>query len=136
MIRYLAWGSSTCAVERGFSKTLKLRGGQAEDKFVTREEDILCLQEDDDPTKHDAIIKAAQGIWSSTYGDVRANPLHTIRTGKQQRQGIGSGEAAFLRIRREATDTAVDSTSVLAPRLFEDVPTLGLKLTSFLLHGS
>jgi len=65
LVRYLAWGISTCSVERDFAKTLKLRGGQCEDQFVSREEDALCLQSDDDPAAHDSIVKAAARTWSS-----------------------------------------------------------------------
>ena len=104
LIRYLAWGISTCSVERDFANTLKLRGGQCEDPFVHREEDLLCLQSDNNPAEHDEIICKATRVWSTTYGNARLGTTNTIRANTPQRQGHGSGEAAFLRVRREATD--------------------------------
>lgn len=120
LVRYLAWGISTCPCERDFSKTLKLRGGQCEDQYTTREEDVLMLQADNDPAGHDDIIKGAMRVWSLTYGDVRKSNSFSIRTGKLQRQGHGQGEAAFLRIRREAMDTLMASSSQQPPPLAID----------------
>ena len=121
LVRYLAWGISTCSCERDFSKTLKLRGGQCEDQYTTREEDVLMLQADNDPAEHDDIIKGAMRVWSLTYGDVRSERSGcSIRTGIPQRQGHGKGEAAFLRIRREAMDTLMASSSQQPPPLAID----------------
>ena len=110
LVRYLAWGIRTCSCERDFAKTLKLRGGQCEDDFVTREEDVLMLLADNDPTAHDDIVKEASRVWPLTYGNARRRPSFSVRAGKEQRQGHGQGEAAFLRIRREAMDTVMASS--------------------------
>ena len=42
--RWAVWVVSTSDVERGFQATTSLRGGQSEDLFVSREEEILIVK--------------------------------------------------------------------------------------------
>ncbi len=95
---------STSSCERGFATACSLRQGQSDDVHVSREEDILQIQSDDDPKEHNNLVKTAMTIWATVYGNARDGNDHSIRRGVPQLKGLGDGHAAFLRVRRAASD--------------------------------
>ena len=66
LIRYGAWVASTCDVERNFSKTSALRGGQCNDEFLDREENVIVLQTA--PHLKEQLVPAAIRVWVRHFG--------------------------------------------------------------------
>ena len=46
VLRLGCWSSSSSTVERSFEETSGLKGGQSEDDFVDRENDVLIIRRD------------------------------------------------------------------------------------------
>ena len=74
LVRYAAWISSSSSCERTFARTKQLRGGQSEDGFFVREEDIVQLQVDPLPGRH-AGDPVSQGV-PSLGQQLRHTPCH------------------------------------------------------------
>ena len=106
LMRYCAWSSSTSEVERGFSITSALKAGSSEDLHCARESDILTIiSECQVRSEHDELIKEATELWRNTYGISRTGCGANVRvdTNSSKRKGeYGTGEAAFIRLRRDA----------------------------------
>ncbi len=87
LTRYAAWTASTSEVERTFSKTVELKGGQSEDLFVHREEDIIVLQAD--PLHGDdaaALIGAGMKKWLQHFGRPRRLLQQRVDAGVRSRK--------------------------------------------------
>ena len=114
LMRYCAWASSTSEVERGFAVTSALKAGASEDLHCSRERDILTIvTECQDPSEHDDLICEASKIWREHFGQARAGcgAKARIDTGRSRRSGeYGTGEAAFIRLRRDAALTVAKAS--------------------------
>ena len=124
LVRLCAWGVSTSAVERGFANTSKHRQGQSEDGCVSRELDVLQIRSDcADPADRDRLAASAMIVWSDTFGNAREGRgwLKSLRVGRSQRQSVGTGEAAFLRMRREASARLAGDMRPTDPGITEDL---------------
>ena len=80
LARYAAWISSSSSCERTFAKTKQHRGGQSEDGFLTREEDIVQLQADPlPPDVQEALFHKAAQLWAKSFGRPRATGMRRPR---------------------------------------------------------
>lgn len=79
LIRYGAWVASTCDVERNFSKTSALRGGQCNDEFLDREENVIVLQTA--PHLKEELVPAAIRVWVRHFGRPRQRKTVRIDAG-------------------------------------------------------
>ena len=80
LVRYAAWTSSSSSCERTFAKTKQLRGGQSEDGFFAREEDIVQLQADPlPPNMQETLFHKAAQVWAKTFGRPRATGMRQPR---------------------------------------------------------
>ena len=105
LVRYCAWSTSTSEVERGFAVTTAVKGGSSEDFNCSRETDILTIMSEcRDTSEWDMLIKEARWIWQKHYGIARTSSTRTrTNTGRSSRSGeYGTGEVAFVRLRRDA----------------------------------
>ena len=119
LMRYCAWASSTSEVERGFAVTAALKGGASEDFHCDRERDILTIAtECQDPSEHGELICEASKIWREHFGLARAGcgAKARIDAGRSRRSGkYGTGEAAFIRLRRDAALTVANASVETLP---------------------
>eukprot|EP00969_Alexandrium_andersonii_P156261 6908674-Alexandrium_andersonii.AAC.1 len=62
-------------------------------------------------------------VWSDTFGSAREGRgwLKSLRVGEHQRQSVGTGEAAFLRTRREASARLAEHMQPTDPGITEDL---------------
>ncbi len=82
LIRFAAWGASSCEVERNFAKTSSLRAGQSEDEFCRREEDIIMLQADPTNARDtERICEHARKLWLQHAGRPRGTKRLRIDVG-------------------------------------------------------
>ena len=80
LVRYAAWISSSSSCERTFAKTKQLRGGQSEDGFFVREEDIVQLQADPlPPDMQETLFRKAAQVWAKNFGRPRATGMRLPR---------------------------------------------------------
>ena len=92
LARYAAWVSSSSNCERTFAKTKQLRGGQSEDGFFVREEEIVQLRADPLPpnVEQTLLIKASM-VWAKNFGKPRATGARPPRIdrGVKRKQVLG-----------------------------------------------
>ena len=89
LVRYSEWIESSASCERTFAKTAWLRGGQSEDGFFLREEDIIQLQADPlPPDMEDILVRKASQVWARNFGRPRTTHgrRHRIDRGVKRKQ--------------------------------------------------
>lgn len=117
MARYGAWNSSSCDVERGFSTSALLRGGKSEDVNTALEEALMILKHDLPPDNvAQRMLARASDLWAQHYGRPRRPPRSPrYHKGLPQRKH-DTGEAAFVRMRNNATSSLLGGAGKLLPR--------------------
>ena len=115
LARFGAWSSSSSDVERGFSLSSSLRGGQSEDIYCAMEEAISILKADrSDSTTAKSIVSRAADIWNLTYGKARARTMARFDKGLPGKLRK-TGEAHYVRTRSNISASLLGKAGRLLP---------------------